>query len=152
MKPKIFKRIIPVGVGVLIVDDNENLLLGKRIIDDGRDMWSTPGGFLEPGESIIECAKRETLEETGLRLETITYLGVNYIIGEKDTYFDAACYSKIKTQETYSVGVLDEEVEKWIWVNFNDLGNYKLWEPTQGIIELYQSGTHFTEKLYGQNN
>ena len=30
--------------------------------------WCFPGGSLELGESLVECAVRETLEETGIRL------------------------------------------------------------------------------------
>lgn len=31
-------------------------------------MWSFPGGGQRLGETLIECAKRETMEETGLTL------------------------------------------------------------------------------------
>ncbi len=39
-------------------------------------IWQLPGGGLDPGESIYECAIREALEETGLvvRPERITHL------------------------------------------------------------------------------
>ena len=33
-----------------------------------RREWSIPGGWREPGESVLECALREVWEETGLRL------------------------------------------------------------------------------------
>lgn len=33
-----------------------------------RREWSIPGGWREPGESVVECALREVWEETGLRL------------------------------------------------------------------------------------
>ena len=34
----------------------------------GASWWVPPGGGVERGESLLECARRETLEETGLRV------------------------------------------------------------------------------------
>lgn len=31
--------------------------------------WQFPGGHLEPGEELLDCGARETLEETGLEIE-----------------------------------------------------------------------------------
>lgn len=56
-----------VGVGVFIRKDGK-ILMGKRRGAHGADMWAPPGGHLEFGESWEECAKRETLEETGLEI------------------------------------------------------------------------------------
>jgi phosphatase NudJ len=33
------------------------------------DYWRLPGGGLEPGESLAECARREVLEETGIAVK-----------------------------------------------------------------------------------
>ncbi len=56
-----------VGVGVIVVRDHK-VLLGKRKNAHGDGDWNFPGGHLEFGEEIIDCAIRETKEETGLEL------------------------------------------------------------------------------------
>ena len=34
-------------------------------------LWAPPGGHREPGESLEQCARREFLEETAYRLDTL---------------------------------------------------------------------------------
>lgn len=55
---------------VLILDPQNRLLLQKRA--DNR-LWGYPGGALELGESFEECARREALEETGLKCLDLRY-------------------------------------------------------------------------------
>jgi 8-oxo-dGTP diphosphatase len=54
-----------VGVAVIIVRQGL-VLLGQRRGSHGSGTWAVPGGHLEFGESVENCARRETLEETGL--------------------------------------------------------------------------------------
>jgi len=56
-----------VGVGVIILRDGL-VLLGQRIGSHGAGTWALPGGHLEFGETVEQCAAREVLEETGLEL------------------------------------------------------------------------------------
>jgi len=58
---------IGVGVGVLVLRDGK-VLLGRRRGSHDAGTWSAPGGRLEYGETIEDCARRELLEETGLAL------------------------------------------------------------------------------------
>lgn len=61
-----------VGVGVLILRDGK-VLLGRRKGSHGAGCWSAPGGHLEFGEAVEDCALREALEETGLALSELRH-------------------------------------------------------------------------------
>jgi ADP-ribose pyrophosphatase YjhB (NUDIX family) len=50
--------------------------LTRRAIEPGMGRWSYPGGFLELGEATQEGARRETEEETELRVEIGPLVGV----------------------------------------------------------------------------
>ncbi len=65
------------GVRVAVVVEREGALLLVRHQKPDRDpYWVLPGGRLEPGETIPECAGRELAEETGL---TAGFSGVLYV-------------------------------------------------------------------------
>lgn len=51
------------GAGILVVDDEGRLLLGRR---SDNNKWATPGGHVEDDESFEEAALRELREEVGL--------------------------------------------------------------------------------------
>ncbi|MCX6092601.1 MAG: NUDIX hydrolase [Candidatus Bipolaricaulota bacterium] len=53
-----------ISAGAIVVRGGCLLLVHHRA--DGYDFWLPPGGRLRGEESILECAARETREETGL--------------------------------------------------------------------------------------
>jgi 8-oxo-dGTP diphosphatase len=62
-----------IGVAV-VVQRGAQVLLGKRRSDShGDGVWQFPGGHLEWGESVDDCARREALEETGLHVTVRGY-------------------------------------------------------------------------------
>ncbi len=50
--------------------------LARRAIEPAHGRWTYPGGFLEVGESAQEGARRETEEETELRVDIGRLIGV----------------------------------------------------------------------------
>lgn len=60
------------GVGVILVREGK-VLLGKRRGAHGDGTWALPGGHLDDGETIDECARREVLEETGMQVRSVRY-------------------------------------------------------------------------------
>jgi 8-oxo-dGTP diphosphatase len=78
-------REVPrVGVGCVVMRAGRALLVKSR--RDGR--WSTPGGNLDFGESPIECARRETAEETGVEVERLRFLAItNDVMPDRGTHY-----------------------------------------------------------------
>jgi ADP-ribose pyrophosphatase YjhB (NUDIX family) len=66
----------PRVVAAIIVSHRGRVLLQRRAIDPRAGYWTFPGGFLEVGETAVEGARRETLEEVGLEVAPSQLIGV----------------------------------------------------------------------------
>jgi ADP-ribose pyrophosphatase YjhB (NUDIX family) len=66
--PRVVVNAVPVQAG--------RVHLARRDIEPASGRWGLPGGFLELGESTQEGARRETEEETELRIEVGRLIGV----------------------------------------------------------------------------
>jgi ADP-ribose pyrophosphatase YjhB (NUDIX family) len=63
-------------VTTLPITERGEVVLIRRGIPPGYDMWAQPGGFLEIDETVSAAAVRETLEETGLQVEPTSIVGL----------------------------------------------------------------------------
>lgn len=59
--------------GLLVRDGR--VLIGKRRLEPRKGEWDLPGGFLEEGESALHGLRREFLEETGVEIRPVEWLG-----------------------------------------------------------------------------
>jgi NAD+ diphosphatase len=63
------------GAIIVLVKDNQNrVLLGRQKVWP-KNRFSTFAGFVEPGESFENCLRREVMEEAGVDISEINYLG-----------------------------------------------------------------------------
>lgn len=66
-----FPRTDPVAI--TLVQHGDRLMLGRGLgWPEGR--FSALAGFVEPGETIEEAARREVLEESGVRIRDVAYI------------------------------------------------------------------------------
>ena len=66
----------PFVVAGAIPEDRGKVLLLRRGIEPMKHFWTFPAGFVELGESVLNGAIRETLEETGAKIKIKDLLGV----------------------------------------------------------------------------
>jgi 8-oxo-dGTP diphosphatase len=76
---------VRVGVSVILHNAGGKLLLGKRKGSHGAGTWQFPGGHLDYGEEIVDCAAREVLEETGLAIANPKLVAVANSVFERET-------------------------------------------------------------------
>lgn len=68
----IFPRISPAIIIAVVRNDKLLLAHSKNFRPN---FYSVLAGFVEPGETIEECAKREVMEEVGINVKNLKYFG-----------------------------------------------------------------------------
>lgn len=68
------QKQVRVGVGVLVWKEGQIALI-KRDGKYGSGTWAPPGGHIEFGESAVDAAIRETMEEIGVEIRNTKILG-----------------------------------------------------------------------------
>jgi 8-oxo-dGTP diphosphatase len=119
-----------VGVSVLITYEKRGIvyvLFGKRKGSHGAGDWAPPGGHLEFGESLAECACREVMEETGIKLdpERIERAPMQYTndIFKTESKHYITLFFVAKLDERAEVKLLEpDKCEEWRWVPFTEEG------------------------------
>jgi len=65
-------RLVPAASAV-VADAEGRILLGRR---RDNQLWTIPGGAMDPGETITQAAVREVKEETGIEVEVVSLVGI----------------------------------------------------------------------------
>jgi 8-oxo-dGTP pyrophosphatase MutT (NUDIX family) len=95
-----------------------------------RDAWGSPGGWLEPGESVTDGAVREIREETGLVVEPDALEVCAYerftVDGEvRGRWLPGRSYLQVFRTRIHGTGAsmtaTEDDVDGWRWVDRGEL-------------------------------
>jgi len=146
-------RKVRVRVGVIIILEKEKgyEVLLVRHLKDGRSYWLLPGGGLKFGETIEECAKRELLEETSLKIEfgDLVFV-VESIYPDRTKHVVNLIYRAFLKSNNLKVGG-DPRVVEAKFVKVEDLEKYKIFPNIKSQLKEYiLKGEVKTRHLYVQ--
>ena len=108
-----------VTVATVVCRDNKYLIVKELI--NGQEVYNQPAGHLEPDESLIEAAKRETLEETRWHVSIEHLLGISRYIApcNGETYIR---FSFIASATEHSeTAHLDDGILEAIWLTKDEI-------------------------------
>lgn len=134
LEPAVTERMHPrVGVGVIVQKDGK-VLLGPRKGSHGSSKWAPPGGHLEFGESVEECARRELLEETGLNAISCTLGPWVENVMENGRKHYITVYVIVDQFEGEPLLLEPDKCEVWQWVAWDQLPS-PLFDSLASFIE-----------------
>lgn len=126
-----------VGIGVAVLRPGAVLLV-RRGKPPNAGSWSLPGGAQELGETAMEAARRELLEEAGLTVGSLELAAqVDSIHRDPDgrvryhyTIIDFAAHW---TEGEARPG---GDVTEVAWVAFEDFDRYNLWDEARRVVAV----------------
>lgn len=97
-----------------------SILLLRRAVEPGFGAWDLPAGYLDPGESFEDAARRETLEEAGIAVQLVALAGVYHSPAANAV---TAVYRARATDEHLTVRT-DFESSDHAWVPRSAIGDW----------------------------
>lgn len=102
-----------------VVERDGRYLLVKEL-RDGKTVYNQPAGHLESGESVIQAAVRETLEETGWRIVPTRFGGLaSYHAPNGISYLRATLIAE--AIEEVPGAELDEGILEAVWMDYEEI-------------------------------
>lgn len=116
-KLQIGKDYIGVGVGAVIIRNNQVLLLLRNKPPEANS-WTIIGGKVEFGETIEKAILREVKEEIGCSGKLIAYLGItNHILPEEGTHFVSPRFLVEISEQPINMELESHSDMKWFNIN-----------------------------------
>ena len=144
------KKRVGAGLGVILEKDGK-ILLGMRHPDpDKADSafrsageWSLPGGKIDFGETLEECAIREVREETGIIIKNPEVISIHNCKNEHAHFLTAGVV--VHEWEGEAKVMEPDEMIEWKWFDKNNLPHPRYF-PSFEVIENYLQGKFYIKK------
>ena len=131
------------GVEV-VVYRNKQLLLGKRKGGYMSGTWGLPGGHLEYGEKLKDCAARELYEETDIKGKQLVFAGIHNWFQKEDGRHYLFTVFKMENKKDEPMVMEPGKCSEWKWFSFNKLPK-NICLPHKRDLEIFLKNKNFLD-------
>lgn len=108
-------RSLARGAAKVAIVENERVLMVRAARGLTKGYWNLPGGFIGYGEHPAESARREVLEELGLRVKLLRLLGIySEVFARTGGYMISFVYLGKRLSKT--IRPHPEEIDTYTWM------------------------------------
>jgi 8-oxo-dGTP diphosphatase len=131
------ERIV-LGVGAVIWNARDEVLLIRRMNPPRQTEWSLPGGRVEFGETLRAALVREVREETGLDVEILALIDVAELMADAPAGADGEHYVLVDFCARVLAGdaAAASDAAEARWFSVAEMEALPLWSETRRIIAL----------------
>lgn len=116
------------AASVALIRDNKVLLI-QRAYAPYQNLWTLPGGRIEPNETIEQCAIREIAEEVGLTVHQVSPVLVQEL--GQDQQFRLAVFASLDFEGEI---VASDEVKAYRWASRGELVQYRTTSRLDDVV------------------
>jgi len=117
------------GVVLVVIREGHVILIER----DDFEVWCLPGGFVDPGESVAQAARREVREETGLDVDLTRFLGLYSLSHWLKSGHHMAAF--VAESRGAVLALQSEEVKRGGYFPVDDLPEPLLWGTRQVLSD-----------------
>ncbi|MBH0028021.1 NUDIX domain-containing protein [Pseudoalteromonas sp. SWN29] len=110
-----------VTVAAIVKKQNEFLLVKERDKFTQQVCYNQPAGHLEQNETLAQAASRELLEETGLALEPVSFLGVYNLHADNAVHYLRFCFLFEAPDNIQTPVPIDNDIISADWYTFEQI-------------------------------
>jgi ADP-ribose pyrophosphatase YjhB (NUDIX family) len=133
-----------ITVATVVERDGKFLMVREK--SHGRLVYNQPAGHVELNESLLEAARRETLEETAWRVKLDKLLGIyQYTSPDNGVTYIRHCFIATAIEPRTELD-LDDDISEAVWISFEELQKHESEMRSPLVLDVirdYKSGVAY---------